>query len=141
MLAGGQTEGGAVAGVRLTTPQASGSWRIRVLAGDRVSGRRAAAVAVLLSGAALAVLRSGVLNQRGALIGWDIQVRAATPTAREVPLPVRLGLQALAELGQRAVTVTVLVVLVGLVARRSRSRRPALVTAAALVGSGGWSRC
>ncbi len=99
---------------------------------------------LLLSGAALAVFRSAVLKQRGALIGWDVQVRAAKPTAREVPLPVRLGLQALAELGQRAVTVTVLVVLVvlvGLVARRSRSRRPALVTAAALVGLGGWSRC
>jgi len=94
-----------------------------------LSTRRVVVAALLVVGTAgLVVLRAGVLGV-SAVTRFDVRVRAAANSHRELPLLGRVVARALAELGQRGLTVTVVVVLA---VRRSDSWRPGLVSAGAL---------
>jgi len=107
--------------------------RAAVGVGDgHLSTRRVVVAELLVVGAAgLVVLRAGVLGV-SAVTRFDVRVRAAANSHRELPLLGRVVARALAELGQRGLTVTVVVVLAVLAVRRSGSWRPGLVSAGAL---------
>jgi len=115
-----------------TRPVAGRRGRRSVLVVAILSTRRVVVAVLLVGGAAgLVVLRAGVLGV-SAVTRFDLRVRAAADSHWELPLLGRVAVRALAELGQRGLTVTVVLVLVVLAVRRSGSWRPGLVSAGAL---------
>jgi len=115
-----------------TRPVAGRRVRRSVLVVAILSTRRVVVAVLLVVGAAgLVVLRAGVLGVSAAT-RFDLRVRAAADSHWELPLLGRVAVRALAELGQRGLTVTVVLVLAVLAVRRSGSWRPGLVSAGAL---------
>jgi len=96
-----------------------------------LSTRRLVAVLLVVGAAGLVVLRAGVLGA-SAVTRFDLRVRADADSHWQLPMLGRVVVRALAVLGQRGLTVTVVLVLAVLAVRRSGSWRPGLVSAGAL---------